>query len=422
MSSVGAASAFPWRDGELWCEGVAISELAARYGTPLYVYSAAAMRERVRRVRRAFGERASICFAVKSNPNLHLLSMLHAEGCGFDLVSGGELERLRIAGLPASDAVFAGVAKQGWEITAAVAAGLKFINVESPHELSMLSEAAEAAGTRARVALRVNPDVEGDTHPYISTGTAESKFGVALSVAAGVVDRICADPWLELVGYHVHLGSQLHSAMPYRVALDRVLEFVDGDARRRDGVRYYDLGGGFGISYGDAPALDVEEVAQALLPELDRRGWTPVVEPGRYIVGDAGALITSVIGEKDQGGAAFLLVDAAMNDLIRPALYGAEHPIVPVVTAPGAPARRVDVVGPVCEAGDFLGRARSLPRLERGDLLAVLAAGAYGASMSSNYNSRPRGAEVLVDGHSYRLVRRRETIRSLCNDELESQS
>lgn len=419
MPEAGAASAFSSRDGELWCADVPISELVARYGTPLYVYSAVEMRARVRRLRRAFGERSLICFAVKANPNLHVLSMLHGEGCGFDLVSGGELERLRLAGLPASGSVFAGVAKQPWEIAAAVAAGVKFINVESPHELALLSEAGEAAGAPVRVALRINPDVDAGTHPYISTGTQENKFGVALSVAGGVVDMIGADPWLNLVGYHVHLGSQLLSVAPYRAALDRMLEFVDGDARRRDGVRYYDLGGGFGISFGEAEPLDVGEIAQALVPDLDRVGWTPVVEPGRFITGEAGALITSVVGEKKQGGANFVLVDAAMNDFIRPALYGAEHPIVPVAASAGEPERVVDVVGPVCETGDFLGRARSLPRLARGDLLAVLAAGAYGASMSSNYNSRLRPAEVLVDGQSFRLVRRRETLQSLCEDELE---
>lgn len=414
------APEFHLRDGALWCEDVAVQDLAERFGTPLYVMSAGAVRERVRRVRESFGETAQLCYAVKANSNLNLLRLLHEEGCGFDLVSGGELERLRAAGLPSEQAVFAGVGKQGWEIDAAVAAGLLFFNVESPHELPLLAAAGEAAGAPVRVALRLNPDVDANTHAYISTGKDENKFGVALDRAGDLVAAIHADPWLELVGYHVHLGSQLRGTNPYLEALERVLQFVDGDPRRGDGVRYYDLGGGFGISYGEGDELDVRAVADALLPKLGERGWTPVVEPGRYLVGDAGALITSVLGEKAQGRANFLLVDAAMNDLMRPALYQAEHPIVPVRTRADGETRVVDVVGPVCETGDFLGKQRELPRCERGDLLAVLAAGAYGASMASNYNSRPRPAEVLVDGASARLIRRRESYRRMFEDELEA--
>ncbi|MFN3244746.1 MAG: diaminopimelate decarboxylase [Planctomycetota bacterium] len=414
------APEFHLRDGALWCEDVAVAELAERFGTPLYVMSAAAVRARVDRVRQAFGDDARICYAVKANSNLNLLQLLHRLGCGFDLVSGGELERLRAAGLPSDEAVFAGVGKQGWEIDAAVAAGLLFFNVESPHELPLLAAAGAAAGAPVRVALRLNPDVDANTHAYISTGKDENKFGVALDRAGDLVAAIHADPWLELVGYHVHLGSQLRGTNPYLEALDRVLQFVDDDPRRGDGVRYYDLGGGFGIAYGEGAELDVRAVADALLPKLRERGWTPVVEPGRYLVGDAGALVTSVLGEKAQGRANFLLVDAAMNDLMRPALYQAEHPIVPVRRGAGEPTRMVDVVGPVCETGDFLGKQRQLPRCERGDLLAVLAAGAYGASMASNYNTRPRPAEVLVDGASARLIRRRESYRRMFEDELEA--
>lgn len=410
---------FYLRDGELCCEQVAVRDLVARFGSPLYIYSAATMRERARRVRSAFGIDAKICFAVKANSNLSVLRLLHEEGCGFDLVSGGELERLRAAGLPSEQAVFAGVAKQRWEVEAAVAQGLLFFNVESPHELPMLAAAGAAANQPVSVALRLNPNVEANTHAYISTGKDENKFGIAIDRAAEVVDRIAADPWLQLVGYHVHLGSQLRTVAPYEQAFERVTAFVDGDARRRDGVRFYDLGGGFGISYGQGEPLDVAAVAKALLPRLQARSWTPVVEPGRFLVGDAGVLVTTVLGEKSQGRANFLLVDAAMNDLMRPALYQAEHPIVPVVPAPGAEMRTVDVVGPVCETGDFLGRGRSLQRCQPGDLLAVLAAGAYGASMASNYNSRCRPAEVLVDGEQVRLVRRRETFAQLFQDEIE---
>ncbi|MFK7741167.1 MAG: diaminopimelate decarboxylase [Planctomycetota bacterium] len=411
---------FHLKDGEVWCEGQPLAALVERFGSPLYVYSAEAVRERAALVRAAFGAQSHICYAVKANSNLSLLRLLHDSGCGFDLVSGGELERLRAASLPTEGAVFAGVGKQSWEIEAAVQSGLLFFNVESPHELPLLSAAGKAFGQPVRLALRLNPDVEAGTHAYISTGKDENKFGVAIDRAGELVAAIAADPWLDLVGYHVHLGSQLRSVDPYREALRKVCAFVDEDPLRAKGVRYYDLGGGFGISYGDGTKLDVAAVARVLLPELQRRGWTPVVEPGRYFVGDAGALVTSVLGEKQQGKARFVLVDAAMNDLLRPSLYQAEHPIVPVVAPEaGAELHRVDVVGPVCETGDFLGRGRPLPALARGDLLAVMAAGAYGASMASNYNTRCRAAEVLVDGESARLVRRRETYSQLLQNELD---
>jgi len=411
---------FFYRDGRLHCEQVAIAALVEQFGSPLYVYSAATMRSRVASVRAAFGPEAHVCYAVKANSNLSVLKLLHAEGCGFDLVSGGELARLQAAGLPSSQAVFAGVGKQPWEIDAAVSAGLMFFNVESPSELPLLSAAGAAAGRPIEVALRLNPDVEANTHAYISTGKDENKFGVAIECAGDLVAQIVADPWLQLVGYHVHLGSQLRSVAPYSEALDRVLAFVDEDPARAKGVRYYDLGGGFGISYGQGAMLDVAAVANALSPRLAERSWRPVVEPGRFLVGDAGILVTSVIGEKSQGRSEFLLVDAAMNDLMRPALYEAEHSIVPVARVAAAPERTVDVVGPVCETGDFLGRSRALPRCHRGDLLAVLAAGAYGASMASNYNSRRRPAEVLVDGDQVRLVRRRESFAQLFQDEIDA--
>lgn len=409
---------FHLRGGELWCEDVPVRELAARFGTPLYVYSGAALDERVHRVRAAFGADAQICYAVKANSNLSLLARMHARGIGFDLVSGGELRRLAAAGLPASGAVFAGVGKEPWEIDAAVAAGILFFNVESPHELPLLAAAGRRAGVRVPVALRLNPDVDAGTHAYISTAKKDNKFGVAIDRAGALVEAIVREPALRLTGYHVHLGSQLRSVEPYVRAFDKVAAFVDGSAARRDGITHYDLGGGFGIAYGHGEALDVQAVAEALRPALAARGWRAVVEPGRYLVGDAGALVTTVLGEKQQGATDFLLVDAAMNDLLRPALYQAEHPIVPVAPRSG-PQQTVDVVGPVCETGDFLARRRELPPCERGDLLAVLGAGAYGASMASNYNSRRRPAEVLVDGDRAQLVRRRETFEQLFANEID---
>lgn len=410
--------AFHLRGGELWCEDVAVRDLAARFGTPLYVYSGATLDERVQRVRSAFGADAQICYAVKANSNLSLLARMHARGIGFDLVSGGELQRLQAARLPTHGAVFAGVGKEPWEVEAAVAAGILFFNVESPHELPLLAAAGQQAGQRIAVALRLNPDVDAGTHAYISTGKKDNKFGVAIDRAGELVAAIVQNPWLRLCGYHVHLGSQLRSVEPYVQALDKVCAFADGAVERSEGITHYDLGGGFGIAYGQGEPLDVGAVAAALLPRLQARGWRPVVEPGRFLVGDAGALVTAVLGEKHQGNTDFLLVDAAMNDLLRPALYQAEHPIVPVAARPGA-THAVDIVGPVCETGDFLGKRRVLPRCERGDLLAILGAGAYGASMASNYNTRRRPAEVLVDGSSVRLVRRRETFAQLFQNEMD---
>ncbi|MCB9887609.1 MAG: diaminopimelate decarboxylase [Planctomycetes bacterium] len=410
--------AFHLRDGELWCEDCRVADLAAEFGTPLYVYSGAAIDSRVGAVRAAFGADARICYAVKANSNLTVLRRMHAHGIGFDVVSGGELERLRAAGVPTDGVVFAGVGKEPWEIDAAVAAGILFFNVESEHELPLLAAAGRRAGVQVPVALRLNPDVDAGTHAYISTGKKDNKFGIALDRAGEVVAAIVRDPNLRLAGYHVHLGSQLQEVSPYVAALDKVEAFVDAAPEHGAGVTHYDLGGGFGIGYGKGAELDVTAVAAALLPRLRARGWQPVIEPGRYLVGDAGALVTAVLGTKQQGGSRFLLVDAAMNDLLRPALYAAEHPIVPVAARPGEPAV-VDVVGPVCETGDFLARRRSLPPCARGDLLAVLGAGAYGASMASNYNTRRRPAEVLVDGRAARLVRRRETFAQLFANEVE---
>lgn len=398
----------------LRCEGVSLDALATEHGTPLYVYSAAAISARVAAVRRAFGGDARICYAVKSNGNLHLLRRFADLGCGFDLVSGGELQRLAAAGIDAAGAVFAGVAKEQWEIDAALAAGILFFNVESPHELDLLAAAAARQGKRARLAVRLNPDIDAGTHAYISTGRSEDKFGIDLDAAGEVVAAIRARPGLELVGYHVHLGSQIATPAPFVAAFERVVTWMDERAERSDGVRYYDLGGGFGVG---SSALDVGALAAELLPRLAARGLRAVLEPGRFLIADAGLLLTRVLGGKARSARRFVLVDAAMNDLLRPALYGAEHPIVPVRATDAAPVV-VDVVGPVCESGDFLGRDRALPPLARGDLLAVLTAGAYGTSMTSNYNTRRRPAEVLVDGDRAVVIRRRERFEDLWAAEL----
>lgn len=411
------SDAFHYRGGRLHCEDVSFADLVARFGSPLHVYSRSAIASRYAAVRAAFGPEAHVCYAVKANSNLSLLRLLADFGAGFDLVSGGELQRLVAAGIDPRTAVFAGVAKERWEIELGVHHAVRAFQVESPHELALLSAAGAAAGRRVPVSLRLNPGIAVDTHAYIATARHDSKFGVDLAQAGAVVERIVADQHLQLLGYHVHLGSQLRSIAPYVAALDRVLGFLAEDPQRRTGVRHYDLGGGFGIGYGQGGALDVGALAVALRPRLAAAGLQPMLEPGRYFVGDAGALATTVLGHKQGGATTFVLVDAAMNDLIRPALYSAEHPIVPVVQT-AAPPQVVDVVGPVCESGDFLARARPLPPVAAGELLAVLATGAYGASMASNYNSRRRAAEVLVDGAAVRLIRRREAFAQLWADEL----
>lgn len=400
---------FLLRGDALWCEDVPVAELAARHGTPLYVYSATAMRQRFARLRAAFGAEATICYAVKANPTLAVLRLFGELGAGFDVVSAGELLRVQAAGLPLDRVVFAGAGKRPDELAMGVELGVGAFHVESMHEIEPLAAAAQAHGREVAVALRLNPDVAADTHAYIATGRGGDKFGLGFRLAAEAVARIRAAKGLRLVGYHVHLGSQLRDPQVWRRALDRVVAWMDEDPARREGVESYDLGGGFGIGYGEAAGLcDVEAVAAAVREPLEAYGLRPVLEPGRFLVGDAGVLVTEVLGEKLAGDRRLVLVDAAMNDLLRPSLYGARHPIRPL-RGPGRTATtEADVVGPVCESGDFLGRGVPLPSLADGEYLAVLAAGAYGASMASNYNSRPRPAEVMVDGADVRLIRRRE--------------
>lgn len=401
---------FHERSGELWCGDVRVAELADRFGTPLYVYDRPTMAARYRELREAFGDRAQICYAVKANGNLGILRQFAALGAGFDLVSGGELRRLQAAGVPTRMAVLAGVGKREEEIRAALAADVLLITIESAFEVDRIAAIARAQGRPARVALRLNPDVDAGTHAFLTTATRRTKFGLDLTTAAAVVRRVAADDWLELLGYHVHLGSLVREPAPYLEAFGRVERFLDGVPSRARGVVYYDLGGGFApADRAGAQALDVGRLAEEILPRLDGRGLTPLLEPGRYLVAESGLLLTSVLGTKD----GFVIVDAGMNDFLRPALYGAEHAIEPVLDRERPPAGRFDIVGPVCESADFLGKARELPRLRPGDLLAVFDAGAYGMSMASNYNGRPRPAEVLVDGERAVSIRRRERAEEL---------
>jgi len=404
---------------------IALPKLAAKYGTPLYVYSAEMIEERYREFDHAFHDVPhTVCYSVKANSNLSILRMLAQRGAGFDIVSGGELERVLAADKKAAKRiVFSGVGKTREELTAALKAGILLFNVESQSELSKLADCADRLRTIAPIALRVNPDVAAKTHPYISTGLHQHKFGVPIHEARTLYAEASSAKSLAVRGISVHIGSQITDATPFGEAMARVADFVG--TLRADGhhIDYVDAGGGLGISY-DKHATDfseeVAEYARALVTPLRQLKVHLLLEPGRSIVAPAGVLLTSVIYKKANDSKCFLVVDAAMNDLIRPALYGAYHEIVPVTRPQRNSKKRetVDIVGPVCETGDFFARDRELPPVAEGDLLAILDAGAYGMALSSNYNTRPRATELLVSGKSAKIIRRREKISDLMRAEL----
>ncbi len=406
----------------LHCGRVSLESLARRFGTPLYVYSGDAVMERLRLFQRALaGREALVCYAVKANSALAILKLLDQGGAGFDIVSGGELERV-LAAVPhaAGRVVFSGVGKTAAEIDLALKAGILEFNVESEAELALLAARARKLKIRARFALRVNPDVFADTHPYISTGLREHKFGIDIRRAPAIYHAARANRWLEAHGVSVHIGSQIRSADPFGAAVERVTKLVR--ELRRDGIalQTIDAGGGLGIDYHAADfdaGAKAQEYAAALEKALGDFDGQLLIEPGRFLVAQAGALVARVLYVKKNGKKTFVITDAAMNDLIRPALYQAHHEIVPVRRRPGR-ARVVDVVGPVCESGDFFARDRRLAPVKPGDLVALLDAGAYGMAQSSNYNSRPRAAEVLVEGGKARLIRRRETMADLLAPEM----
>jgi len=410
----------------LHCEDAALPKLAERYGTPLYVYSATTIRDRYDAFDAAFRHlRHTICYSVKANSNLSILRMLARRGCGFDVVSGGELERVLTADRKAAkEIVFSGVGKTREELNAALKAGIMLFNVESESELWALAECAGRLRKTAPVALRVNPDVAADTHPYISTGLRKHKFGVPIRDARTLYAKASGARYLEVCGVSVHIGSQITDVTPFGEAMVRVADLVR--ELRRDGHRidYIDAGGGLGIAY-EKPAAqefseDVAAYARALAAPLRGLRVRLLLEPGRSIVGPAGALLTSVVYRKSNDGKRFLVVDAAMNDLIRPALYGAYHEIVAVTESKDAAANFevTDIVGPVCETGDFFARDRELAVIHEGELLAILDAGAYGMVLASNYNTRPRPAEVLVSGKSAKIIRQREKVSDLLRAEL----
>jgi len=409
---------FEYRDRALYCENVALAEIAAGAGTPCYVYSAGAILSAYRAYDESFGDLPhTVCYAVKANSNLGVLRLLAQAGAGFDIVSGGELFRVLKAGGDPAKVVFSGVGKTAAEIDQALAAGIFVFNCESEPELALIDAMAHRRGVKARVAMRVNPNVDAATHAYISTGRLAHKFGIDIEEAEKAYEHARAHQNLIVEGVSCHIGSQLMDLEPVMQAADRVLTLIERLRGKGFDIRHVDLGGGLGIAYktGDTPPAIGALVAR-LRERIMETNLRVFIEPGRSIVANAGVIVTRVLYRKKTGEKEFVIVDAAMNDLIRPALYGAHHEMLPVRET-GAPSSRVDVVGPVCETGDFLARDRELPGVFPGDLLAISSAGAYGFVQSSNYNSRPRAAEALVDGAKWNLARRRETYEDLVRGE-----
>ena len=408
---------FHYKNGELYCEGVPVRTVAQRVGTPFYLYSSNTLANHFRAFDSAFaGVPHLICFALKSNSNGAVLRLLGREGAGADIVSGGELFRALRAGIDPNKIVYAGVGKRRDEIEYALKIGVLMFNVESGEELLALDQAAKEMHVVARIALRVNPNIDPKTHAYISTGLKENKFGIPIERALEFYQIAKSLKNVEVVGVHQHIGSQITEVQPFVDALEKLVGFVSELKSAGIDIQYVNIGGGLGITYKDETPPLPKDVAQAVRPLLENSGCTIVMEPGRAIVGNAGILVTSVLYHKKSGEKRFLIVDAGMNDLIRPSLYEAYHDIRPVVES-GAAEAVFDVVGPICESGDFLAKDRKMPELKQGALLAVMSAGAYGFSMSSNYNSRPRAAEVIVKGNDYYIVRERETYEDLVRSE-----
>lgn len=407
---------FHYRQGELHAEDVSLRELAERHGTPLFVYSLATLTRHIRRFRAAFGEADPlVAYSVKANPNLAVIAALAAEGAGADVVSRGELGRALAAGVPPERIVFAGVGKREDELGAALDAGILQFNVEVEGELDLLDALARARGVRAPVALRVNPDVPVDTHHYIQTGHKVNKFGIPLAEAHEVFRRAQSLPGIEVVGVACHIGSQILDLAPFREALGRVRGLVLQLAEAGIPLRHLDIGGGLGVRYRDEEPPELEDYAQTVREAVGDLGLRLIAEPGRVIVANAGVLLTRVLYRKDVEGKRFVIVDQAMNDLQRPALYHAFHDVWPIEE--GLARVGADVVGPICESTDFLSRDHPVPDAQPGALLAAMSAGAYGRSMSSNYNSRRRAAEVLVDGARAHLINAREPLESLWANE-----
>lgn len=409
---------FDYFNKTLHVEGVSLKSLAEKLGTPLYVYSQGKILENFRNFDKAFAKFPHlICFALKANSNLAIARLLAKEGAGTDIVSAGELYRALKAGVPPKKIVFSGVGKTREEMRYALRTGILMFNVESLEELEALNDVAGDMDKKAPIALRVNPDVEADTHHHITTGKAENKFGIHKNIILEAYRKAQAFKNIEVLGLQAHIGSQITSVKPYEELLDVLLGLVDKVRSQGINLKYMDLGGGLGITYNKEAPPSPFKLAEALEPHLKGRDISLLFEPGRFLVGESGALVTKVLYRKKSGHKTFVIVDAAMNDLARPALYDAYHEIVPVSHTNGRAKEVVDVVGPVCESGDYLAKGRTLPFPEQGEWLAVKNAGAYGFAMSSQYNSRPRAAEVLVSGKKYQVVRKRETLEDLIRGE-----
>jgi diaminopimelate decarboxylase len=423
---------FQYRDRVLHCEQVPVPQLAETYGTPLYVYSQQTLLHHLRALKQAFAAvEPLICYSLKTNPNLSICRLMREAGTGFDVTSGGELYRALAAGGVGEKIVFAGAGKTEAEIRYGLASNVLLFNVESEDELGLLAEVARDVGKHADVALRVNPDLPPKTHIKTDTSVKGTKFGLDIETVLEVAAKFVGNPHVRITGLHMHLGSPIITVEPYRQAATKATMLIEELRRQGHRIAYLNMGGGFGIHYRKEEAPPAEAFAEVIVPAVRSTGCKLILEPGRFIVGNAGILVSRVIYTKSSGGKSFVIQDAAMNDLIRPTLYDSFHRIWPVQPASGVPAPpadyegdipetfKQDVVGPVCESGDFLAKDRRLPVLKRGQLLAVFSAGAYGMAMSSNYNGRPRAAEVLVDGGEHRLIRRRETYEDLVRTELE---
>ncbi|MEI6350233.1 MAG: diaminopimelate decarboxylase [Verrucomicrobiota bacterium] len=424
---------FQYRDGNLYCEDADLAQIAAEVGTPTYVYSANTILDHYRRLDQSLAEVPHlICYAVKANSNLGVLNLLAREHSGFDIVSAGELFRVIKAGGRADRCTFAGVGKTEAEIKYALEEGILAFNIESESELAYINHVAESIGVRAPVSFRVNPNVDADTHKYISTGKSENKFGIAFERVLEVYEAAAAMSHIEIRGVQMHIGSQITKVKPFAEAVEKMAPLVR-ELKARHGLEYFSIGGGIGIVYDPSLAsgskewwegehsngrLTIDSYAETLLPTLKALGLKILVEPGRFMVGNAGVLLTRVLYIKKTANKKFVIVDAGMNDLIRPALYESFHEIVPVTRAAADTTEAVDIVGPVCESGDFFAQDRELPPLDEGDLIALMSAGAYGSTMASNYNSRPLPAEILVNGAVAKTIRQRQTPDDLIRGEV----
>lgn len=408
---------FWYRNGEAFCESVGLARIAKEVGTPAYIYSRAMLSENCHMIRGAFASYPTLpCYAVKANSNQAVLKQIFSHGFGADVVSVGELERALLAGAKPEQIVFSGVGKQETEIERAIEVGILSFNVESTGEIAMLERIATAKGVTVNIMLRLNPNIDVKTNPYIATGLYSTKFGIAEDEAMQIARTLADHPHIKLVGLSCHLGSQIFDIEPYQQTAVRLAGLAGECMALGHNLGYLDLGGGFAIQYKDEVPPSMESYAKAIFSAVRKTELRLIIEPGRSVVGNSGILLTRVIGTKKTPTKQFVIVDAAMNDLIRPSLYEAYHEILPVNQS-NEVSVRVDVVGPVCETGDYLGLDRELPDAETGDLLFVTCAGAYGSSMASNYNSRPRAPEVLVDGTQFRVVRTRETLQSLWENE-----